>query len=112
MTDAAVVGQAPRIVDVQAVALYDTRGRIHHTHHVIVLEGTRADEPKALKREAIAQAENIGHDVSKLKSLHVTEIPDWQGMYRVDPKRRVLVELEPPKGRQVGRRPPQKVARR
>jgi hypothetical protein len=81
-------------------------------HHVIVLEGTRASESEALKREAIAQAENMGHDVSKLKALHVTEMVDWQGMYRVDPKRRVLVKLEPPKGRQVGRRTPQRVARR
>jgi hypothetical protein len=108
MFDTAIVGAAPSVVRVEGVALYDARGRIHHMHHVVILEGARPQEPDALKREAVSHARSMGHDVSRLKALHVADLRELRAMYRVDAKKQVLVEIEPPRTRR--RAPARKAA--
>lgn len=90
-------GGAPRIRDIHAVALYDTKGRIHHMHHVVMLEGGRTVDAETAISEAKLHAERMGRNVTKLKALHVTSVPNPRGMHRVDVKQQVLVELEPSK---------------
>jgi hypothetical protein len=89
-------GAAPKVWEVQAVALYDSKGRIHHMHHVIVFEGVNAADPDTLVREAIAHAERLGRDVRKLKALHVPRVANSRTMHRVDVKTLKLVELPIP----------------
>ena len=91
------VGKAPKVKEVQAIAFYEHDGRIHHMHHVIVLDGARPVEYEAMLKEACEQAEILGVDVSRLETLHVTELKNPHVMYRVDVKTRVLVEAEAPK---------------
>lgn len=92
----ASTGVAPRIKAIHAVALYDTKGRIHHMHHVVMLEGGNSVDADTATREATIHAERMGRDVRKLKALYVTSLPNPLGMHRVDVRKKVLVELEPP----------------
>jgi hypothetical protein len=92
----ASTGIAPRIKAIHAVALYDAKGRIHHMHHVVMLEGGNSVDADTATREAAIHAERMGRDVRKLKALYVTSLPNPRAMHRVDVRRQVLVELEPP----------------
>jgi hypothetical protein len=92
----ATTGSAPKIVDIHAVALYDAKGRIHHMHHVVMLEGGRAVDRDTAMRDALTHAERMGREVKKLKALYVSSLPNPRAMHRVDVKKQILVELEPP----------------
>ena len=96
MANVVTMGNAPAVVNIQAVAVHDGRGVIRHMHHVIVLEGARPVDREKVTQDALGQASRLGHDVSRLKALFVPELPPSGGMYRVDTKRRRLVELAPP----------------
>ena len=92
----ASTGMAPRIKAIHAVALYDAGGRIHHMHHVVMLEGGNSVDADTATREARIHAERMGRDVRRLKALYVTTLPNPRAMHRVDVKKQVLVELEQP----------------
>jgi hypothetical protein len=92
----ASTGAAPRVKAIHAVALYDGKGRIHHMHHVVILEGGNIVDADTATREATMHAERMGRDVRKLKTLYVTGLPNPRAMHRVDVRKQVLVELEPP----------------
>ena len=92
----ASTGIAPRIKAIHADALYDAKGRIHHMHHVVMLEGGNTVDADTARREAAIHAERMGRDVRQLKALYVTSLPNPRAMHRVDVRRQVLVELEPP----------------
>jgi hypothetical protein len=89
-------GVAPKIAAIHAVALYDAKGRIHHMHHVVMLEGGNRVDAETASRDAMTHAERMGRDVRKLKALYVTSLPNPQAMHRVDVKKQVLVELDAP----------------
>lgn len=91
------VGKVPRVKGFQAIVFHDRDGKIHHIHHVIVLEGSRPVEHETMKQQACKQAEMLGVDVSQLKTLHVSELQKPHVMHRVDMKRKKLVEVEAPK---------------
>jgi hypothetical protein len=110
MSETASVGRVPSVVSVQAVALYDSRGQIRHMHHIVVLEGAKAPDRDVVTRQAVDHAKQMGHDVTRLQTLFVADVPDPQAMYRVDTKRRVLVAIEPPPP--IGRAPSSKVTMR
>jgi hypothetical protein len=92
----ASTGVAPRIRAIHAVALHDAKGRIHHMHHVVILEGGNSVDAGIATQEAKVHAERMGRDVKKLKALYVTSLPNPFAMHRVDVRKQVLVELEPP----------------
>ncbi len=96
MANVVTIGNAPAVVKIQAVAVHDARGGIRHMHHVVVLEGARPVDQEKVTKDAIEQASRLGHDVSRLKALFVPELQSAGAMYRVDVKRRRLVELLPP----------------
>lgn len=89
-------GTAPAVKEVQAIAFHDGDGRIHHIHHLIVLEGGRSLDREALMREARDQARSLGVDVSRLDALHVANVENPHAMHRVDVQRGVLVEAKAP----------------
>lgn len=64
-------GNVPDVKAVQAIAFHDADGRIHHIHHVIVLEGGRSVNHEALMREAKDQARSLGVDISASSSVSV-----------------------------------------
>ena len=92
----AETGRTPRIKEVQAVALYDAKGKIHHMHHVVVLEGGRSVDRDSMMQEAKAHAKMMGRAVEKLKALYVPQVANPMKMHRVDVKKQALVEIEPP----------------
>ena len=92
----ASTGVAPRIKAIHAVALYDAKGRIHHMHHVVMLEGGNSVDAETATREARMHAERMGRDIRRLKALYVTTLPNPRAMHRVDVRKQVLVELEQP----------------
>jgi hypothetical protein len=91
-----VTGAAPKAREVHAVAFHDAAGRIHHMHHVIILEGARSIPEETMMKEARQQAEEFGVDVSKLQALRVTDIGNPHAMHRVDVEKKTLVELNAP----------------
>lgn len=90
-------GKTPKMKEIQAIAFHDSKGIVRHMHHIIVLEGARPVDSERMKLEAITCARELGTDVSKLKALHVAKLADPRAMYRVDVKKRILVEIEPKK---------------
>ena len=92
----ASTGVAPRIKAIHAVALYDAKGRIHHMHHVVMLEGGNSVDAETATREARMHAERMGRDLRRLKALYVTTLPHPRAMPRVAVRQQVLVELEQP----------------
>ncbi len=92
------VGKVPRVKEFQAIVFHDLDGRIHHMHHVIILEGARPVEYETLKQQACEQAEMLGVDVSQLETLHVSEIQKPHAMHRVDMKTKMLVEVKAAQG--------------
>ncbi len=93
-----LTGAGPRPVATHAIAIYDPRdGRIHHMHHVTVFEGAKVREKHLLEEEAMAHARRMGHDLSGLKVLHVSDFPAHRaGYYRVDPVKLTLEEVPAP----------------
>ena len=89
-------GVAPRIVRFEAFAFHDSKGRIHHMHHSIVLEGGEPRPVEQTLEEVREHARTLGNDVSNLQVLHVKESFNPAVPHRVDVERGVLVELAPP----------------
>jgi hypothetical protein len=98
-TDAGMqtIGNAPAIQSIQAVALYDPAdGRIVHMHHTIRFEGADERREEEQVQQATETARRLGHDVQRIKSLHVRDFKMSPRAYRVDVGRQVLVEEPPP----------------
>ena len=68
-------------------------GRIHHTHHTIVLEGGREIPEDEIANTALKLLRNRGVDVATLKVLHTTpEALEAGTVYAVDVAKHALVE--------------------
>lgn len=87
------------------VVLYDkATGKIVHVHYAIADTGSELGGPEILEREALAHATgHTGHrpkshvDVQRLACLHGdarTLRMDGSRRYKVDPAKRVLVEVD------------------
>ena len=88
-------GEAPKLKSIYAVSLYDPKtGTIRHLHRVLSLEGSSPLDPQQIEKNAIANAEKLGHDVTKLKVLHSPDLQDISGHYRVDVKKTLLVKID------------------
>jgi hypothetical protein len=74
--------------------VYDLKsGRIHHTHHTIVLKGGRDIPDDESAATALDMLRGGGVDVAKLKVLHTTPDALEAGtVYAVDVAKRALVE--------------------
>lgn len=93
MNQMTFAGKAPKLSFTHTVALYDPKdGRVHHMHHVMVLEGAEHRPQHAIEVEAKANATRLGHNVSGLAALHVQEFKQHKGHYRVDLQRHCLIE--------------------
>lgn len=89
-------GNAPRITRIQALAFHDSAGRIRHMHHAITLEGAEPRSYDSMLEDARIQAREIGVDLARLRVLHVTAPFNLGVPHKVDVKKGVLVEIEPP----------------
>ena len=68
-------------------------GRIHQTHHHVVLEGGRDLSQDEMAAAALDLLRRRGVDVAKLKVLHTTPDKLEAGTaYAVDPSKGVLIE--------------------
>ena len=85
-------GKAPAISRIQAVALYDSQGRIHHMHHVVVMEGAETPAQGTSEGEAVAHAKRLGLAVDELKTLFVPDFANSGARHRVDVDKLVRVE--------------------
>jgi hypothetical protein len=86
-------GAMPAVESIEAVAVYDKNdGRVSHLHHVITFAGAHRRPQQEHERNARAYAEKLGHDPANLECLHVPDFRPFARKYRVDLKRRVLVE--------------------
>ena len=87
-------GETPKLESIYAVALYDPKdGKIRHMHHVITLENASKTDPQMIEREAIANANTVGHNTDSLKVLHVPNFEDPTSIYRVDVERKTLIKM-------------------
>jgi hypothetical protein len=77
--------------------LYDPgTGHIAHHHRIVQLDPQRIVSKARVEERARELATQHGWDVSKLKTLHVDPVKLKKGSrYKVDPKKRALVELPP-----------------
>ena len=90
-------GPGPKIQQVHAVAIYDSKtGRIRHMHRVFILEGAKVPDRKSIENEALTQAKRLGHKVDELKLLYIPHLANYNAMYRVDVRKQALIELQPP----------------
>jgi hypothetical protein len=91
------VGPTPAIENIHAVAVYHKKdGRVCHLHHVITFAGAERRPQQVHERNARAYAEKLGHDPTNLEYLHVPNFQPFARKYRVDLKRKVLVEERAP----------------
>jgi hypothetical protein len=89
------VGTALAVESVHAVAVYDKKdGRVCHLHHVITFAGIERRPQQEHERNARSYAEKMGHDPARLEVLYVPDFRPFARKYRVDLKRKVLVEDE------------------
>jgi len=109
------VGNAPRVVKIQALAFHDARGQIQHMHHAITLEGAEPRSYDAMLEDATTHARDMGVDLRRLKVLHVTTPFDLNAPHKVDVKKGVLVAVKTPRpgeAPQRAARPARRPARR
>jgi hypothetical protein len=78
--------------------VYDSQsGRIHHTHHTVVLKGGRDIPEDEMAATALDMLRERGLDVAKFKVLHTAPDAMEAGtVYAVDVAKRVLVEERKP----------------
>jgi len=78
----------------KACVVYDSQsGRIHHTHHTIVLKGGREIPDDEIAATALDMLHGRGVDAAKLRVLHTSPDALEAGtVYAVDVAKRVLVE--------------------
>jgi hypothetical protein len=89
------VGTALTVESIHAVAVYHKKdGRVCHLHHVITYAGAERRPQQEHERNARSYAEKMGHDPAGLEFLHVPDFHPFARKYRVDLKRKVLVEDE------------------
>jgi hypothetical protein len=89
------VGTALKVERIHAVAVYHKKdGRVCHLHHVITYAGAERRPQQEHERNARSYAEKMGHDPAGLEFLHVPDFHPFARKYRVDLKRKVLVEDE------------------
>jgi len=89
------VGTALTVESIHAVAVYHKKdGRVCHLHHVITYAGAERRPQREHERNARSYAEKMGHDPAGLEFLHVPDFRPFARKYRVDLKRKVLVEDE------------------
>ena len=75
--------------------VYDKKdGRVCHLHHVITFAGIERRPQQEHERNARSYAEKMGHDPARLEVLYVPDFRPFARKYRVDLKRKVLVEDE------------------
>ena len=87
------VGTALAVESIHAVAVYRKKdGRVCHLHHVITYTGAERRPQREHERNARSYAEKMGHDPDGLEFLHVANFRPFARKYRVDLKRKVLVE--------------------
>lgn len=77
----------------KSCVVYDaSSGRIHHTHHAIVLKGGRPLADAEVAATALGLMRNRGVDVSGLRILHTTpEAMEGGTVYAVDVAKRILI---------------------
>jgi hypothetical protein len=93
-------GAMPAVESIDAVAIYHKKdGRVCHLHHVITFEGAERRPMQEHERNARAYAEKLGHDPASLEFLHIPNFRPFARKYRVDVKRKVLVEETVPERR-------------
>lgn len=86
-------GTGPTIESMHAVAVYDKKdGRVCHLHQVIQFAGAERRPQEEHERNARAYAEKLGHDTANLLCLHIPDFKPFARKYRVDLKRKELVE--------------------
>jgi hypothetical protein len=89
------VGTALTVESIHAVAVYHKKdGRVCHLHHVITYAGAERRAQQEHERNARSYAEKMGHDPAGLEFLHVPDFRPFARKYRIDLKRKVLVEDE------------------
>lgn len=83
------------------VVIYDPEsGDIVHTHECMSLQGRKHPTKKALEAEALEHASRAGRDTAKVSLLHVDPASlKMDAHYKVDTKKRVLVEIPQPQRR-------------
>ena len=77
------------------VVFYDGRtGRIVHTHKVVTFEGGEHPDRKTIERDALEQLRRAQPKFTKKPEiLHIDpRSVDPDKLYKIDPKKRVLVE--------------------
>ncbi len=95
------------VSEAMCVLYNPTDGRILHFHRVSVLPGARVPSREDVERLAIETARRH-HDTAELRPLHVTraEFHHQAGrQYRVDIRRRRIVEVREPQRRLSRERP-------
>ncbi len=91
-------GRAVEPESVKTCVLYHySNGRIIHTHQVVTLPGGKIVEDSEVESRAFAMAKKAGHDVSKIKALHVSR-KDYveDRSYKVDLRSLRLTEIPGP----------------
>src|SRR5437588_8920368 len=89
------VGTTLAVESIHAVAVYHQKdGRVCHLHHAITFAGAARRPQQEHEHNARTYAEKFGHDLADLKFLHVPDFLPFARKYRVDLKRKVLVEEE------------------
>jgi hypothetical protein len=89
------VGTALTVESIHAVAVYHKKdGRVCHLHHVITYAGAERRPQQEHERNARSYAEKMGHDPAGLEFLNVPDFRPFARKYRIDLKRKVLVEDE------------------
>ena len=85
--DLRIAGQAPPIVEVTIVALFDRQsGRIAHLHTTFRHEGSGALDDDAVSLTARNHASSLGHDVSTLASAISHSLQHLGRPHRINPE--------------------------
>ena len=102
----AVVGDVPRVIGVDTVALFDPQdGRVVHVHQITTFEGAERRRPEEQLKAAMEAAQRLGQDVEKLEALHAPDFQPGRSGFRVDLENRRLMEMPPRAKRSQGARP-------
>jgi hypothetical protein len=87
------VGSVPALKSIEAIFLYDPKdGHVVHIHHSVVLGGKKRAGRQLQHNAALDAARALGQSVDKLKRLHIPDFRPRNVLYRVDVKKRKLIE--------------------
>jgi hypothetical protein len=91
-----VVGDAPGLVNVSAVAIHDpSTGAIVHMHHALTLDGADVASSERCEADAMSYAKRLGVDVENSATLWIPTLDTVGGSWRVDVEAKRLIEAEP-----------------